>query len=170
VPCPRHAQRPGARDEGGSGDDGGDAAYRLRSARSPRCQQATDLGGPEHDGALAQGGGAAAGIAGGGASLRGFAPEHWTRIYSSTSLQGLNKEIKRRTNVGGIFPDVGSVEWLVGAMLIDTHDEWQVDRRYFSQVCSVPPNRTLFQPPRGGVADGWTRSACHGRSSWAGVR
>lgn len=62
-----------------------------------------------------------------------FPQEHWTRLYSTNPLERLNKEIKRRTNVVGIFPDVASVERLVGAILMDTHSEWQVDRRYFSQ-------------------------------------
>lgn len=66
-------------------------------------------------------------------SYMAFPSEHWTRIYSTNPLERLNKEIKRRTNVVGIFPDIPSVERLVGAILIDIHDEWQVGRRYFSQ-------------------------------------
>jgi transposase-like protein len=62
-----------------------------------------------------------------------FPSEHWTRIYSTNPLERLNKEIKRRTNVVGVFPDIPSVERLVGAILMDIHDEWQVSRRYFSQ-------------------------------------
>lgn len=62
-----------------------------------------------------------------------FPVEHWTRIYSTNPLERVNKEIKRRTDVVGIFPDVASVERLVGAILMDINDEWQVDRRYFSQ-------------------------------------
>lgn len=71
-----------------------------------------------------------------------FPTEHWTRIYSTNPLERLNKEIKRRTNVVGIFPDVPSVERLVGAILTDIHDEWQVGRRYFSQESM----RKLFTP------------------------
>jgi len=62
-----------------------------------------------------------------------FPVEHWTRIYSTNPLERVNKEIKRRTDVVGIFPDVASVERLVGAILMDINDEWQVGRRYFSQ-------------------------------------
>lgn len=62
-----------------------------------------------------------------------FPEAHWTRLYSTNPLERLNKEIKRRTNVVGIFPDIAAVERLVGAVLMDIDDEWQVDRHYFSQ-------------------------------------
>ena len=61
-----------------------------------------------------------------------FPPEHWSRIYSTNPLERLNREIKRRTNVVGVFPDVPSVNRLVGTLLIGHNDEWQVTRRYFS--------------------------------------
>ena len=62
-----------------------------------------------------------------------FPPEHRTRIYSTNTLERLNKEIKRRTNVVGIFPDRASVIRLVGSILMEISDEWQVGRRYFSK-------------------------------------
>lgn len=61
-----------------------------------------------------------------------FPEEHWRRIYSTNPLERLNKEVKRRTNVVGIFPDRASVLRLVGALLNEIDDEWQVGRRYFS--------------------------------------
>ena len=61
-----------------------------------------------------------------------FPPKLWTRIYSTNPLERLNKEVKRRTNVVGVFPDSGSVTRLVGAVLLEIADEWQVGRRYFS--------------------------------------
>jgi transposase-like protein len=62
-----------------------------------------------------------------------FPREHWTRIYSTNLLERLNKEVKRRSDVVGVFPDVPSVLRLVGAILLEIDDEWQVERRYFSQ-------------------------------------
>jgi putative transposase len=61
-----------------------------------------------------------------------FPKDHWTRIYSTNPLERLNKEVKRRTNVVGVFPDVPSVVRLVGSLLMEIDDEWQVGRRYFS--------------------------------------
>jgi transposase-like protein len=61
-----------------------------------------------------------------------FPPEHWTRLSSSNPLERLNREVKRRTEAVGVFPDQDSVIRLVGSVLIETDDEWQVERRYFS--------------------------------------
>jgi transposase-like protein len=63
-----------------------------------------------------------------------FPQSHWRRIYSTNPLERLNKEIKRRTNVVGIFPDRDSVIRLVGSLLMEIDDEWQIGRRYFSQA------------------------------------
>ncbi len=60
-----------------------------------------------------------------------FPVEHWKRIYSNNVLERLHKEVRRRTNVVGVFPDEPSVIRLVGAILQEQDDEWEVMMRYF---------------------------------------
>ena len=64
-----------------------------------------------------------------------FPRAHWRKIWSTNPLERLNKEIKRRARVVGIFPNEASVIRLVGMILCDTNDEWITDeRRYLSEA------------------------------------
>src|SRR6476659_4711782 len=64
----------------------------------------------------------------------GFPQQHWRQIWSTNPLERVNKEIKRRTDVVGTFPNPAAQLRLAGHVLIEQHDEWDgADRRYFSE-------------------------------------
>ena len=81
-----------------------------------------------------------------------FPEAHWRKIWSTNPLERLNKEVKRRTDVVGIFPDDNALLRLAACVLIEAHDEWQVsDRRYLSEASMTqltPPTPTALDTRR----------------------
>ena len=79
-------------------------------------------------------------------AFRSFPSEHWRKIWSTNPLERLNKEIKRRTRVVGIFPNDASIVRLVGALLLEQQEEWQLDgRRVFSELSMAKLDNTSDQ-------------------------
>jgi hypothetical protein len=87
-----------------------------------------------------------------------FPKRIWKQIWSNTT-ERLNQEIRRRTNVVGIFPNPDSIIRLVGAVLAEQHDEWAKQRRHFEL--------DTLTPTRGVAGSGWSLGAAPevGRSS-----
>ena len=76
--------------------------------------------------------------------------EHWTKLRSTNPLERVNKEIGRRADVVGIFPNNQAVIRLAGALLAEQNDEWAVSRRYLSfesiALVLATPSDTASEP------------------------
>lgn len=75
----------------------------------------------------------------------GFPREHRSKIHSTNPIERLNAEIKRRTDVVGIFPNEAAIYRLVGALLLEQNDEWALQRRYMTleTLAEVGDNPTV---------------------------
>ena len=65
-------------------------------------------------------------------AYKAFPAAHWAKIHSTNPIERLNKEVKRRADVVGIFPNEASIIRLVGAILLEQNDEWQLQHRYMT--------------------------------------
>jgi len=78
-----------------------------------------------------------------------FPVGHWRKLRSTNPLERLNREIGRRTDVVGTFPDDASLIRLATSLVIEQNDEWLVERRYLSLDSLAP----LLEEPREGNVD-----------------
>ena len=81
-----------------------------------------------------------------------FPAQHRTKLHSTNPLERLNKEVKRRADVVGIFPNEASITRLIGAVLLEQNDEWQLQHRYMQLEAMAeltqPDTEPLQLPPR----------------------
>ena len=90
-----------------------------------------------------------------------FPRQHWTKLHSTNPIERLIGEIKRRTEVVGIFPNDDAIVRLVGALLVEQNDEWAVQRsRYMTLDTIAALKLTLIRP------SGMSRGRLSYTTSW----
>ena len=83
-------------------------------------------------------------------AFRHFPASHWRKLWSTNLLERVNEEIKRRTRVVGIFPNDAAITRLVGAVLLEQDEHWQLEgRRMFSldSMAAIPPSAEALPEP-----------------------
>jgi transposase-like protein len=82
----------------------------------------------------------------------GFPTQHRIKLHSTNTLERLNKEVKRRAGVVGIFPNEPAIIRLISAVLLEQNDEWQTQNRYMqvgamAEIANPTENTQTFNLP-----------------------
>src|SRR3954449_11523623 len=81
----------------------------------------------------------------------GFPAQHRAKLHSTNPLERLNKEVKRRADVVGIFPNEASITRLIGAVLLERNDEWQLQHRYMQVEAMAELTAPAAEPEPGQI-------------------
>ena len=106
-----------------------------------------------------------------------FPPQHRAKLHSTNPLERLNGEIKRRTDVVGIFPNEAAITRLVGAILLEQNDEWAVQRARYMTLETIAPSAMIpssacpsWPPDQSGPAGHRRRPTASYTTQWDTIR